>query len=74
MTIDTVTLVAVYKRILHAPVLLFHEVRTPARHAARKARISRWMGRSGLMVANDYLWHRTMPTDTRRQWKRGGHV
>lgn len=73
MTVDTATLVAIYKRALLAKPLLFHDVRTPARQEARKRRIRRWMGVCGVAVAADYAHRpRELPPIDGVRWKRAG--
>ncbi len=46
MTFDLPTLIAIRQRMdrLNTP-LLFHDVRTPQKQAARVARVMRWIGR-----------------------------
>lgn len=72
MTISTIALVAVYRRVFCSAPLLFHDVRTPSRQERRKARIRRWMGPIGLAVAGEYERRNGRLTDRRPLWRRSG--
>lgn len=56
MTFDIPTLIAIRRRMeaLRARPLLFHDVRTPARQAARIARLERWFAPWGLVITQGY--------------------
>lgn len=56
MTFDIPTLIAIRRRMeaLRARPLLFHDVRTPARQAARITRLERWFAPWGLVITQEY--------------------
>ena len=70
MTVDLRTLILIRRRVEAAPILLYHDTRTPVRRAARIARVRAWMG-IGWDVTGGY--RRELPRAGRdRTWKRSG--
>lgn len=74
--IDLATAVRLRRRAEAAPVLLFHEHRTPARRRARIDRLRRWMGGWLWSHAGEYVDGAPPPRGRRRYGRhrpRPGH-